>query len=641
VIAEMNQLEIVCLRSDLDALVTLLQEEGLLHVEQVPLAVENSPGYLHRAHLTDERKAEMAWVGQLDRILREIEPLLTAKPPRETVIDTVECLRDRDPRDFRRKVRQWSRGLRSLTRRRVNAQDNIEVLKNHRKILRAIEPIAGAGDALLGKNARAVVLKDGVHEVQAKLRTRFEAELGPGCTLESRRLARRSAVVLIRHAEDQGGAVSAILDEEGIAAVEVGEREVHGMSLAEALAKLDARIAADSQGLNEIADRLAEFSQEIGPELSAVRLDVADRLGRVNVLDDCAVSEMVAVVHGWTPADQVPAFKALLEDKFGGTAVVAELPTEDIERARIPTLLRNRPITRPFEVLLALLQPATYGSYDPTVLVGVFFVGFYGFILGDVGYGLVIILLAHFLRRRLGHIPLVRSVATVAQYCGCSAIFFGILFGEFMGNLGANHFNMPVLWFHRGHETTKLLTIAVGVGAVHVVLSLVLGVCEGIRHHSREHALEKLGLLLALFAVGVGVAVYVEAWPWGSRTAAGAASLLVVVSIGLMVWGMGLTGPARLFEVMSLVSNVLSYCRLMALGLASMILADIANEMGGKVGNIVLGVIVAAMFHTVNIAFGIFSPTLHSLRLNYVEFLPKFYVPEGRGFEPFRKESLW
>jgi len=115
---------------------------------------------------------------------------------------------------------------------------------------------------------------------------------------------------------------------------------------------------------------------------------------------------------------------------------------------------------------------------------------------------------------------------------------------------------------------------------------------------------------------------------------------LTIVSVVLLVRSCGALAPLQVIEVVSLVSNVLSYSRLMALGLASVILADIANEMGGKAGNIVLGIGIAAFMHILNLGIGIFSPTLHSLRLNYVEFLPKFYSPDGRVYAPFRKETL-
>ncbi|MBI5287294.1 MAG: ATPase, partial [Deltaproteobacteria bacterium] len=85
------------------------------------------------------------------------------------------------------------------------------------------------------------------------------------------------------------------------------------------------------------------------------------------------------------------------------------------------------------------------------------------------------------------------------------------------------------------------------------------------------------------------------------------------------------------------VGNILSYARIMAIGTASVVMAVVANKLGGAVGNVLLGIIVAALIHTLNVALGILSPTIHSLRLHYVEFFSKFYQPGGRRYTPFKK----
>ncbi|HOZ46544.1 MAG TPA: V-type ATPase 116kDa subunit family protein [Candidatus Hydrogenedentes bacterium] len=639
-IAEMKRVEILCLRRDIDALVRLLQERGVLHVEQVPLAVENAPHYLHRVHLNEEEKAEVATLEKLDEMLRELVPILSISANRDAVNETAARLAHTSNREWRRKVRQWSRELRSLVRQRVNVRDNIEVLANYLKILRALEPLPEGRGAILGDNARIIMLQGDVERAVHALRRRLQSELGSDCDVKEREIAKNSAAAVVRHPSEKSETVGRILEEEGIAPVEIAAAGLKGLSVPETLAALERRIAEHHETLERLNTGLDEFSNANGVELTAVRLTVANRLAQLRILDSFAVSELVAVVHGWVPGDELAGLEGELGRDFQGTAVVAVLASDAIERKRIPTLLRNRPAAEPFEVLLSLFGPAAYGSFDPTALVGVFFVFFYGFILGDVAYGLAILGLAAYFKRRFGHIDLVRKVTLVAIYCGISAIFFGFMFGEFLGDFGARYLHMPHIWFHRGHDTNRLLLIAVCVGAVHVVLSLVIAIREGLRHHDRRHMGEKLGLLLGLIAVGIGAVSYMGAWPFGARAAVVVAVSLTIVSVVLLVRSCGALAPLQVIEVVSLVSNVLSYSRLMALGLASVILADIANEMGGKAGNIVLGIGIAAFMHILNLGIGIFSPTLHSLRLNYVEFLPKFYSPDGRVYAPFRKETL-
>jgi V/A-type H+-transporting ATPase subunit I len=103
-----------------------------------------------------------------------------------------------------------------------------------------------------------------------------------------------------------------------------------------------------------------------------------------------------------------------------------------------------------------------------------------------------------------------------------------------------------------------------------------------------------------------------------------------------MGWIGILMGPV---EFIGLIGNVLSYLRIAAIGLASIYLAQVANDMAGKVGNLLVGVIVAILIHALNLVMGAFSPTIHSLRLHYVEFFRKFYQGGGRPYEPFKRQS--
>jgi V/A-type H+-transporting ATPase subunit I len=106
----------------------------------------------------------------------------------------------------------------------------------------------------------------------------------------------------------------------------------------------------------------------------------------------------------------------------------------------------------------------------------------------------------------------------------------------------------------------------------------------------------------------------------------------LVLGMGVLVYCEGVAAP---IEFLSTVGNMLSYARLMALGTASVMLAAVANELAGKTGSLLLGIVVGLLFHLVNLALGLFSPTIHSLRLHYVEFFGKFYDPGGRAYRPF------
>jgi V/A-type H+-transporting ATPase subunit I len=109
-----------------------------------------------------------------------------------------------------------------------------------------------------------------------------------------------------------------------------------------------------------------------------------------------------------------------------------------------------------------------------------------------------------------------------------------------------------------------------------------------------------------------------------------------------MKWLGLLVGP---IEFLGLIGNILSYLRIAAIGLASVYLAQVANEFAGVMGSLVVGIMIAVLIHALNLALGVFSPTIHSLRLHYVEFFRKFYEGGGRPYQPFRsrfeRSSVW
>jgi V/A-type H+-transporting ATPase subunit I len=215
------------------------------------------------------------------------------------------------------------------------------------------------------------------------------------------------------------------------------------------------------------------------------------------------------------------------------------------------------------------------------------------------------------------------------------SILFGFLYGELFGTLG-EHFGMHAIWLDRTNpdDVMGLLIMAVVVGAVHVSLGLILGVWEAWRDKNRNHLLERGGMLVGLIGLFFVVGVLADFLPQGFMSVSIALVIIgiVLLSTSLGCIGIGL-GP---IEFLGLIGNVLSYLRIAAIGLASVYLAMVANEVAGIVGNAIVGAILAIFIHAMNLVLGMFSPTIHSLRLHYVEFFRKFYEGGGKPYEPFR-----
>jgi len=269
-----------------------------------------------------------------------------------------------------------------------------------------------------------------------------------------------------------------------------------------------------------------------------------------------------------------------------------------------------------------------YGTIDPTPFVAVFFPMFFGLILGDIGYGLLLGVLALWLRHGGAAGSSRRAVAEVLGAGAAFAVAFGIAFGEFFGNLGARWFGLHPLLLDREKSLLSFLALAIAIGAVHITLGLTLGVINASRGHPRLAVGRGVSIAMLLLIVLVLLAAF-KVLPQGFLTPA-VVGLLVLFPVLILVEG--IIAP---IEFLSTLSNILSYARIMALGTASVMMAVVANELAGSVGSVLVGVLFALLFHLVNFALGIFAPTIHALRLHYVEFFGKFHSPGGQVYRPF------
>ena len=337
------------------------------------------------------------------------------------------------------------------------------------------------------------------------------------------------------------------------------------------------------------------------------------------------------VLFGWMPTARVEGLRRTLQEQHGEAMVVEEKEILRKELEDVPVELRNSPYFRPFELLVRLLPTPRYTSIDPTPFVGIFFPLFFGMILGDVGYGLLLLVaavaLVVFARSR----RTLRQAGQILVVCSLYTLVFGALYGEFFGELGAHALGWEAPWLDRRTAILPMLYFALAVGSVHVLVGLALGVASSLKGHRTREALARLASMLALLCIAGVLASYFA--PVGDLLRKPLLTALLLIAPVLLVTG-GLLAP---FELLRHVGNIVSYTRIMAVGLASVLLAHVANRLAGAAGSIWLGVAVAVLLHTFNIILGVFAPTIHALRLHYVEFFSKFIETGGRPYQPLQK----
>lgn len=403
-------------------------------------------------------------------------------------------------------------------------------------------------------------------------------------------------------------------------------------SLAQAQADLDSRLQSLPEELARAWRSLASRIAGLAAGWQRRQVEVLDELDKLEALTLAGTTERTAAVSGWLPRQHVPRLRTALAAAGASVTVAARDPATAGEP---PALLDNPKPVRPYQQLISFFGLPRSGGIDPSWLTAAVLPLLFGIMVGDLAYGAVLAGVGWLLRRR-GRVtkrPVLRDAGAILLAGGVWSMVFGLLFGEALGSIG-HKLGLPALWFYRGgtESLAMLLLFAIAIGVTHMLLSLILGMRQASRLRQPRTFIERAGTFLLLCGVAAIAATAMDLLPDQARTPAIAVvAVTFVVSIstrGLM--GL-LMGP---IELLGSLGHVLSYLRLAAVGLASVYLAGVANELAVSVP-LLLGVFVAALLHLLNLALAAFSPMVQALRLHYVEFFSGFYEGGGIPFRPF------
>ena len=434
--------------------------------------------------------------------------------------------------------------------------------------------------------------------------------------------------------------VRKILKEYGFKPFEYDHEELP----ADRVAQLKANIRQQEAVAEAMTKSLAASKNEL--DQLKVQLDYLCNLSsRQESKNQLASTQNLAALEGWIESNQVQDLEACLKEQFGQSILIQTREIRKDEEDKVPTKLKNNALVEPFELVTEMYSLPKYGDKDPTPVVSLFYFVFFGMMVADIGYGLLLFvgtsLALHFLHVKLGLAKNLRFF----RLLGVAVIIWGLVYGSFFG------FELPIALISTSSDAMTILVISVVFGFVTVLAGLFLSGLKNIRLKDYAEAynagfawvLILLGLLLLAlgnFFPSLAFAATIGQW-LAIINALGILAVSIVSAKSLAGLGSGLF---NLYNVSGYVGDLVSFTRLMALGLSGASIGSAFNlivSLFPPVARFSIGILLFIALHLVNMFLSFLSGYVHGARLIFVEFFGKFYDGGGKPFTPLKPSEKY
>lgn len=380
--------------------------------------------------------------------------------------------------------------------------------------------------------------------------------------------------------------------------------------------------------INDLYEELKELSLKYIERIEILndKLLSIEEVARANV-----ITTMKAVyLLGWVAEGNVEALKKVIDQLTPYYEINIMDPSEEDNQ---PTILKNNELVKPFESITEMFTLPSKSDIDPNPVMGFWYWLTFGVMMGDVGYGIVMILFFYFIIKAKKPKEGTKKFMQTFMFSGVSTIIWGILFGSYFG------FEYKPILFAMMDEPLKMLIFSLGFGLCQIISALVV---SAYKNYKEKHYVDIIFDQVSWIALLVGIAfIAIPGFKKAGIFLAIFGGVIILVTGGRhkkKFFGKIMGGFGSLYGIINYMGDILSYSRLLALGLSTNIIGMVMNMLAGMIQGSVIGYILSIPIyiigHTFNIAMGLLSAYVHDSRLQYIEFFGKFYEGGGTEFKP-------